>query len=137
MLCIACPQLTEVILPEGIETLEGYVFCDSKLLKSVTLPSTIKDVGERCFPDTTKIIRTTAPKPTETPKPTTTPKPTETPEPTATPKPTQEPVKKPKNTTSLKTKSSKKKTLVVSWKPVKSVSGYQVQYSLYKNMKKA
>lgn len=71
------------------------------------------------------------------PQPTATPKPTETPEPTATPKPTQEPVKKPKNTTSLKTKSSKKKTLVVSWKPVKSVSGYQVQYSLYKNMKKA
>lgn len=71
------------------------------------------------------------------PQPTATPKPTETPEPTATPKPTQEPVKKPKNTTSLKTKSSKKKTLVVSWKPAKSVSGYQVQYSLYKNMKKA
>lgn len=71
------------------------------------------------------------------PQPTATPKPTATPRPTATPKPTQEPVKKPKNTTSLKTKSSKKKTLVVSWKPVKSVSGYQVQYSLYKNMKKA
>ena len=59
------------------------------------------------------------------------------PQPTATPKPTQAPVKKPNNTTSLKTKSSSKKTLVVSWKPVKSVSGYQVQYSLYKNMKKA
>lgn len=71
------------------------------------------------------------------PQPTATPKPTATPRPTATPKPTQEPVKKPKNTTSLKTKSNKKKTLVVSWKPVKSVSGYQVQYSLYKNMKKA
>ena len=43
---------------------------------------------------------------------------------------------KPKNTTSLKTKSRRKKTLVVSWKPSKSVSGYQVQYSLKKNMKK-
>ena len=45
-------------------------------------------------------------------------------------------MKKPKNTTSLKTKSRRKKTLVVSWKPLKSVSGYQVQYSLKKNMKK-
>ena len=70
-----------------------------------------------------------------TPKPTVKPKPTATPKPKATSKP--KAVKAPANTSSLSVKSKAKGKATVSWKAVKGITSYQVQYSNYKNMKKA
>ena len=58
-----------------------------------------------------------------------------TPKPTATPKP--KAVKAPANTSSLSVRSKAKGKATVSWKAVKGITSYQVQYSNYKNMKKA
>ena len=44
---------------------------------------------------------------------------------------------KPQNTDGITAKSSKKGQAKISWKPVKSISGYQIQYSTSANMKKA
>lgn len=70
-----------------------------------------------------------------TPKPTAKPKSTAKPKPTATPKP--KAVKAPANTSSLSVRSKAKGKATVSWKAVKGITSYQVQYSNYKNMKKA
>ena len=74
-------------------------------------------------------------KPQATPKPAVKPKPTATPKPKATSKP--KAVKAPANTSSLSVKSKAKGKVTVSWKAVKGITSYQVQYSSYKNMKKA
>jgi hypothetical protein len=74
-------------------------------------------------------------KPQATPKPAVKPKPTATPKPKATSKP--KAVKAPANTSSLSVKSKAKGKATVSWKAVKGITSYQVQYSSYKNMKKA
>ena len=44
---------------------------------------------------------------------------------------------RPLNTTGVALKSARKGQAKVSWKPVKSISGYQIQYSSSANMKKA
>ena len=44
---------------------------------------------------------------------------------------------KPRNTAKVTLKSSGKGKVKISWKPVKSVSGYQIQYSSSANMKKS
>ncbi len=44
---------------------------------------------------------------------------------------------RPQNTAEITAKPSGKGTVKISWKPVKSVSGYQIQYSSSANMKKA
>ena len=44
---------------------------------------------------------------------------------------------RPQNTSGVTAKSSKKGQAKISWKPVKSISGYQIQYSTSANMKKA
>lgn len=44
---------------------------------------------------------------------------------------------RPTNTANLTVKSSNKGQIKVSWKAVKSISGYQIQYSTYANMKNA
>lgn len=74
-----------------------------------------------------------------TPKPAATKKPTATPKPTAKPKTTPKPtvVKAPANTSSFSAKSKAKGKTTVSWKAVKGITSYQIQYSNYKNMKKA
>ena len=64
-----------------------------------------------------------------------TPKPTAKPKSTAKPKP--KAVKAPANTSSLSVRSKAKGKATVSWKAVKGITSYQVQYSNYKNMKKA
>lgn len=86
---------------------------------------------------TTKPSQGTVAKPTAKPSATTkvTPKPTATPKPKTTPKPAA--VKAPANTSSLSVKSKAKGKATVSWKAVKGITSYQVQYSNYGNMKKA
>jgi len=44
---------------------------------------------------------------------------------------------KPKQITGISLKSSKKKTLIVKWKKDSKATGYEIQYSLNKNFKKA
>ena len=91
----------------------------------------------------TKPSQGTVAKPTAKPSSTTkvTPKPTVKPKPTATPKPKttskSKTVKAPANTSSLSVRSKAKGKATVSWKAVKGITSYQVQYSNYKNMKKA
>lgn len=70
-----------------------------------------------------------------TPKPAVKPKATATPKPKTTPKPAA--VKAPANTSSLSVKSKAKGKATVSWKAVKGITSYQIQYSNYGNMKKA
>ena len=70
-----------------------------------------------------------------TAKPSSTTKITPKPKPKATPKP--KAVKAPANTSSLSVRSKTRGKATVSWKAVKGITSYQVQYSNYKNMKKA
>lgn len=41
-------HLEEVLLPEGLETIEGYAFYENKL-KNVVIPSTVTSIGDRTF----------------------------------------------------------------------------------------
>ena len=79
----------------------------------------------------------TVTKPTAKPSSTTkvTPKPTA--KPTPKPKSKAKAVKAPANTSRLSVRSKAKGKATVSWKAVKGITSYQVQYSNYKNMKKA
>lgn len=79
----------------------------------------------------------TVTKPTAKPSSTTkvTPKPTA--KPTPKPKSKAKAVKAPANTSRLLVRSKTKGKATVSWKAVKGITSYQVQYSNYKNMKKA
>lgn len=79
----------------------------------------------------------TVTKPTAKPSSTTkvTPKPTA--KPTPKPKSKAKAVKAPANTSRLSVRSKTKGKATVSWKAVKGITSYQVQYSNYKNMKKA
>ena len=42
-------DITKVIIPEGITNLSGYVFYSCYNLTEVSLPDSIKEVGEDCF----------------------------------------------------------------------------------------
>ena len=44
-----CPNLRRVVIGEGLEKLDTGVFNYCYTLKSITLPSTLKEVGEACF----------------------------------------------------------------------------------------
>ena len=81
----------------------------------------------------------TVTKPTAKPSSTTkvTPKPTAKPTPKPKAKSKAKAVKAPANTSRLSVRSKTKGKATVSWKAVKGIAYYQVQYSNYKNMKKA
>ena len=49
-----CP-LTELILEEGVQLIDGGAFAGSQQLTSLTLPSSITLIGERCFEGCPKI----------------------------------------------------------------------------------
>lgn len=74
---------------------------------------------------------------TPKPKPKTTPKPKAKPKTKPKAKSKAKAVKAPANTSRLSVKSKAKGKATVSWKAVKGITSYQVQYSNYKNMKKA
>lgn len=79
----------------------------------------------------------TVTKPTAKPSSTTKVMPKPTAKPTPKPKPKAKAVKAPANTSRLSVRSKAKGKATVSWKAVKGITSYQVQYSNYKNMKKA
>ena len=79
----------------------------------------------------------TVTKPTAKPSSTTKVMPKPTAKPTPKPKPKAKAVKAPANTSRLSVRSKTKGKATVSWKAVKGITSYQVQYSNYKNMKKA
>lgn len=79
----------------------------------------------------------TVTKPTAKPSSTTKVMPKPTAKPTPKPKPKAKTVKAPANTSRLSVRSKAKGKATVSWKAVKGITSYQVQYSNYKNMKKA
>ena len=74
---------------------------------------------------------------TPKPKPKTTPKPKAKPKTKPKAKSKAKAVKAPANTARLSVRSKAKGKATVSWKAVKGITSYQVQYSNYKNMKKA
>lgn len=43
------PNLTELILPTGLERIGAYAFCGHRHLKSISIPSTVKSIGENAF----------------------------------------------------------------------------------------
>lgn len=102
--------------------------------------STNFTINKKTMPVTTpKPAPITTPKPTAKPSSTTkvTPKPTAKPTPKPKAKPKPKAVKAPANTSRLSVRSKTKGKATVSWKAVKGITSYQVQYSNYKNMKKA
>ena len=44
-----CEKLTEVVFPDGLETIEPYAFKNCKTLKSVTFPNSLKTLGKCAF----------------------------------------------------------------------------------------
>ncbi len=44
-----CESLTEIIFPEGLETIEPYAFKNCKTLKSVSFPNSLKTLGKCAF----------------------------------------------------------------------------------------
>lgn len=48
-------QLTEVVLPQGLERIEGYAFEGCTALKSVTIPQSVVSIGRGAFADGTTL----------------------------------------------------------------------------------
>ena len=44
-----CVRLTEIVLPEGVETMEGAAICGNTSLKCITLPASLKRIGWGMF----------------------------------------------------------------------------------------
>ena len=41
--------MSEVVLPDSLEVIEGYVFCECKNLKAITIPQNVKEIGDYAF----------------------------------------------------------------------------------------
>ena len=46
-----CPMLSEVVLNDGLVEIGDDAFADTPYLRSVYVPSTVRRIGRRAFPD--------------------------------------------------------------------------------------
>ena len=44
-------EISSVVIPDGIETIEGFAFSDCSLLKKIELPKNLKSIGYHAFPN--------------------------------------------------------------------------------------
>ena len=52
-------KVTDLIIPEGVDSIKNYVFCGGECITSVTIPNSVTYIGKRAFEDCNSLTSTT------------------------------------------------------------------------------